>query len=716
MSLSSQILLGAGLGILLGLFFGEKMAFMKIWGDVYVKLLQVTVLPYIVVSLTGSLGKLTFEQATLMAKRVTLLLMFLWLLTLIAVLASIFSFPPVESASFFSSSMIPDMQEPDYLSLYIPFNPFFALAENLVPAVVIFCIMMGTALIAIEKKEIVIAPLDIIAQCLAKITDFVVALTPLGLFAIAAASAGTMHIEELKQLQVFIWLFMALSVYFTFWVLPGLLTCCTRIPYRKLFVFFRDPIAVGFFTGSLFVVLPLITERCTRLIRRYVTKDKNTTRAAEVIVPASFNFPSAGKLLLLLFVPFAGWMTNSDITPDRLLQFSITGLFTFFGNVNVAIPWLLDFFRIPADTFNLYLMSSIINGRFSTMTAVMFTVVLTVLGASAITGNIHISLKRFMRYLVITAASLAGLVAVMALFFKFAVNLQYEKRDIAMEMTSRFRGDVDVRIYRKMPPALPRPPANVPLVYAIRDRGFVRVGYPTEPSMPFFYENDAGKLVGLSVDLAKQLASDMGVSLELVPYDRKRMIETIKANRMDIIMGQIAITPERAANINFTAPFMHATLGFLVRDYQRNMFRDYKKLRNMKFTIAVGNLPYYRSKLNELFPKAEIVELKSLDSYLQGRMEHIDAVAYTAEAGAFMCLIHPDFSVVVPRGLTLRIPIGFPVRMAGASFVRFMNAWIELKKEDGTLKELSDYWIKGRNAKPARPRWCIARDVLHWIE
>jgi len=716
MSLSSQILLGASIGILLGIFFGEKMAFMKVWGDVYVKLLQVTVLPYIVVSLTGSLGKLTFDQASVMAKRVSLLLMLIWIMTLVAILLSVFSFPPIESASFFSSSIIPSEKELDYVSLYIPFNPFFSLAENMVPAVVVFCVMMGVALIAMEKKDVVIVPLDVIAGALAKITDFVVALTPLGLFAIAAASAGTMHLEDLAQLQVFIWLFMALSMYFTLWLLPGMLTCCTDVPYRKLLLFFRDPLAVAFFTGSLFVVLPLIAERCVKLIKRYITRNEDTMRAVEVIVPASFNFPSAGKLMLLLFVPFAGWMTNTDISPDRFLEFAVTGLFTFFGNANVAVPWLLDFFRIPADMFNMYLMSSLISSRFSTLTAAMFTVVITVVGACAMTGNIRFTFVRFVRYLAVTFAGLLALIAVMALFFRFAVNIHYAKRDVAMEMELRLQADEDVTVYKKMPPALPKPPPNVPLVQAIRQRGFIRVGYSSTDNMPFTYINASGKLVGLCVDLAHQLAKDMSVRLELVPTGHETLLQDIRANKMDVVMAESAITPERAALVNFTDPFMHETLAFLVKDHLRNRFKNYDRLKTEHFKMAFVNLPYYRSKLNQLFPNAEVVPLESFDDFFAGKLKGVDALVYTAESGSFLSLLHPRYTVVVPKGLTLKIPLGFPVRMGGASLVRFMNAWIDLKKEDGTMDKLFDYWIKGEEAEPRKPRWCIARNVLHWID
>ncbi len=50
------------MGISLGLFLGEITAPMKVIGDVYVGLLQMTVLPYIVVSLIASIGSLSVAE------------------------------------------------------------------------------------------------------------------------------------------------------------------------------------------------------------------------------------------------------------------------------------------------------------------------------------------------------------------------------------------------------------------------------------------------------------------------------------------------------------------------------------------------------------------------------------------------------------------------------------------------------------------------------
>ena len=59
LSLSSQILIGMDLGILVGIFFGEYGAFLQIIGDVFIHLLKITILPYITVSLIQGVGGLT---------------------------------------------------------------------------------------------------------------------------------------------------------------------------------------------------------------------------------------------------------------------------------------------------------------------------------------------------------------------------------------------------------------------------------------------------------------------------------------------------------------------------------------------------------------------------------------------------------------------------------------------------------------------------------
>ena len=80
----------------------------------------------------------------------------------------------------------------------------------------------------------------------------------------------------------------------------------------------------------------------------------------------------------------------------------VSGLFSFFGKPVVAMPFLLDLLRIPADMFELYLASGVLVARFGTLVSVMQTFVLAVLGAFAMAGMLRFRWKGFFGATLIT--------------------------------------------------------------------------------------------------------------------------------------------------------------------------------------------------------------------------------------------------------------------------------------------------------------------------
>ena len=67
-----------------------------------------------------------------------------------------------------------------------------------------------------------------------------------------------------------------------------------------------------------------------------------------------------------------------------------SGFFSLFGSLNAAIPFLLDLFRIPADTFQLFLASGVVNARFGTLMAAVHTLAMALLGTCAVTGRLRV--------------------------------------------------------------------------------------------------------------------------------------------------------------------------------------------------------------------------------------------------------------------------------------------------------------------------------------
>ena len=215
------------------------------------------------------------------------------------------TFPSTETAAFFSTTLLERRPPFDFVDLYIPANPFYSLANNIVPAVVLFSIVLGVAVIGLERKPVLLDLLHVVSAALSRATRFIVQLTPYGLFAIAATAAGTLSLEQLGRLQVYLIAYVGVALLVSLWVLPGLVAALTPIRMRDIFSLNRDALITAFVAGDLFIVLPVLIESSRTLVERAGVGHAQA-RLPEVIVPASFNFPHTGKLLSISFILFAG--------------------------------------------------------------------------------------------------------------------------------------------------------------------------------------------------------------------------------------------------------------------------------------------------------------------------------------------------------------------------------------------------------------------------
>ena len=217
--------------------------------------------------------------------------------------------------------------------------------------------------------------------------------------------------------------------------------------------------------------------------------------------------------------------------------------------------------------------------------------------------------------------------------------------------------------------------------------------------------------------MAYLLAQDLGVQLAFVPVMRDRMIEQVNEGYCDIVMSGTVVTPERALEAAFSAPYMDATLAFVVQDHRLEEFSSRDTIRHMKAPrIGVLNVPYYVDKVHRVLPQATIVQLNSITEFFEGKGEALDAFLYTAEAGSAWSLLYPAYTVAIPQPGVLKGPVAYPLPRGDRELVDFINVWLELKQRDRTIQALYDYWILGKNAVPRQPHWSVIRNVLHWVK
>ena len=711
---SQLILWGLALGMACGLFFGEYCAPLKVVGDAFVKLLQITVLPYITVSLILGIGSLTGGQARELARKAGTLMLLFWGIALLIVALVPWSFPHWRSGAFFSTSLVEPPRPQNFLDLYIPSNPFRSLADNVVPAVVLFSMLVGVALMGVKEKTGLLRGLAIATEALSRVTNLIARLTPIGLFAIVAAAAGTMSVEEFGRLHVFLLAYIGAALFLTLWVLPALVAVATPFTYREVVGCSRDALVTAFVTGNLFIVLPVLTNRIKELFQQRQLQKDTTESYVDVIVPVSFNFPNVGKVLLLLFVLFAAWFSGSPLSAGQYPAFMATGLLSFFGSLNIAIPYLLDALKLPADLFQLYLIAGIVTGWFATLLAAMNLLVFTILSVALLTGVAKIQRAKVLAFVGLTVLLMVGMVGGLRLYFSAFVKNTYSMAEVVGQM-HLLREPLPAQVHSTLPPPPPHTP-GVSRLQEIRQRGFLRVGYLPD-RMPYAFTNALGELVGFDVEMAHDLARTLDVQLQFGPVERARLLEQVNAGGCDILMSGLAITPDRAVRLTLSASYRDETLAFVLPSHRRKEFRLRAAIRERKgLRLGILSDPYYAAQLRAALPNAETVELSSPREFFENQVAGLDAVLYTAEAGSAWTLLHPQFAVAVPQPGLPTIPLAYAMPRGETDLVDYVNAWIELKQKDGTTARLYDYWILGRGAVEKKRRWCVLRDALRWVE
>ena len=309
-----------------------------------------TVLPYIVASLIVNLGRLDMSTCRRLAIAVSGVLGVLWLLVAIVLLILPLALPEWQAGSFFSTGMLEAPRQINLLELFIPTNPFQALAGNVVPATVLFSICVGLALIGVENKQSLLDMLQSLLNALGRINHVVALSSPVGVFAIMAATAGTISLEQFTRLQAYLLIYFVGTLLLGLVIVPLLVASTTSIRYLAFLRVAWAPMLTAFATGKTLVVLPMIAEGTAQLLKESGECESAAAKPS-ALVALGYPFPHLGKLISLLFIPFAAWFVGSPMAWSDYPGFLGAGLVSMFGSAVAAIPFLLDLEHCPRTCF-----------------------------------------------------------------------------------------------------------------------------------------------------------------------------------------------------------------------------------------------------------------------------------------------------------------------------------------------------------------------------
>ncbi len=230
-------------------------------------------------------------------------------------------------------------------------------------------------------------------------------------------------------------------------------------------------------------------------------------------------------------------------------------------------------------------------------------------------------------------------------------------------------------------------------IKSIIDRGEFRVGL-TGNQPPYSMKNRSGELMGFEVDLAKAIASGMGVKLNIVQMSFPELLPSLKAGKIDAIMSGMTVTAGRSADVLFAGPYTISGKSILAKSGNINKLNGTDAANNPDNRISCLKGSTSEAFVRNNMPKAQIKTVSNYDEAI--------AMILNDEADA-MVADYPICVITVMRNegkdlVTLDAPLNIePIGMAIPSgdihYYNLVENYLEALKISGALKILSDKWI-----------------------
>jgi cystine transport system substrate-binding protein len=232
--------------------------------------------------------------------------------------------------------------------------------------------------------------------------------------------------------------------------------------------------------------------------------------------------------------------------------------------------------------------------------------------------------------------------------------------------------------------------ADEGLLKKVKDRGTLIVGLEgTYP--PFSFQGEDGKLTGFEVDFADALAQHMGVKAKLQPTKWDGMLASLESKRIDVVINQVTISPERQKKYDFSTPYTVSGIQALVKKGAESSITKPEDLKGKKVGVGLGtnyeqwlraNVPGVDVRTYDDDPtKYQDLRVGRINAILVDRLAALDLVKKTGDT---LAVAGAPFS---------RQESGVAIRKDNPELLAAINTAIAEMQKDGSLAKISQKWF-----------------------
>ena len=235
------------------------------------------------------------------------------------------------------------------------------------------------------------------------------------------------------------------------------------------------------------------------------------------------------------------------------------------------------------------------------------------------------------------------------------------------------------------------------LLDQILERGTLRVG--TTGDYPPYSELDqtSSTYKGYEIDVANQLAADLGVKVEFVPTTWETLAAGIQAGKYDVAASGITLTLERLKSIGFSAAYLDSPLVPLGQSKDGAKYAAWRDLDKEGVRIAVQSGTSAEESAKKNFTKAEIVPIvaPALDyqELLAGKVDA--AITDTVFIKKALSQYSDKLVAVDPTHAIEGQPNAMMTVRDDYVWRNWLDTWVAMKAQSGFFDALFAKWIAG---------------------
>lgn len=223
----------------------------------------------------------------------------------------------------------------------------------------------------------------------------------------------------------------------------------------------------------------------------------------------------------------------------------------------------------------------------------------------------------------------------------------------------------------------------------------IQVG--TEASFAPFSFKDGDTLKGFDIDVMEAVAKEIGVKVNWHPMSLDSVIQALATNQLDLAAASMSITKERQKKVDFSIPYYHTGLTFIIRTADKDKYKDAESLKGQRIGVQLGSVSAMKAK--DFTDK--VVNFDSMAvAYIDLKAGGTEAALNDGAANKYFLRTSPNADGLMEMGnLINATDIAMATPKGHKELLDKVNEGIRAIKANGTYDKIMEKWFGTPSSK-----------------